>query len=72
VATTYNAPHSAQLPWNQNRSVKPLRSVYHVKPGETLDHVSANTGLPKQVLIQLNSHTLGAGGVVHSGMRLQV
>jgi LysM repeat protein len=63
---------SAPLNPLQNRHVRPLRSVHHVKPGETLPMIAGMYGLGTNELIQLNSHAVGGGGIVHPGMRLQV
>jgi hypothetical protein len=62
------APHSPL----QGRHVRPLRSVHNVRPGETLPQIAAMYGLGTNELIQLNSHAVGGGGIVHPGMRLQV
>jgi len=56
----------------QNRHVRPLRSVHHVKPGETLSGIASMYGMTANELAQLNSYAIGGGGVVHPGMRLQV
>lgn len=54
------------------RDVRPLRSTHHVVPGETLASIAGQYGIEPQTLIQMNSHAIGAGGIVHPGMRLQV
>jgi LysM repeat protein len=55
-----------------NRHIRPLRSVHTVTPGETLNTVAAMHGLEPNELIQLNSHAIGTGGIIHPGMRLEI
>jgi LysM repeat protein len=55
-----------------NRTIRPLRSVHTVTPGQNLHTIASMYGLEPNTLIQLNSHALGAGGIVHPGMRLEV
>jgi LysM repeat protein len=68
TAVDPGAPHNPL----QQRHVRPLRSVHNVKPGETLPQIAAMYGMGSNELIQLNSHAVGGGGIVHPGMRLQV
>jgi len=72
MATTYRTGESSSSLVAATRVVRPLRSVHHVVPGETLGSIAARYGLQPNELIQLNSHTLGATNVPHAGMRLQV
>jgi LysM repeat protein len=55
-----------------DRHVRPVRSVHNVRPGETLPQIAGMYGMTANELIQLNSHAVGGGGIVHPGMRLQV
>jgi LysM repeat protein len=54
------------------RVVKPMRTVHSVKPGENLSDISGMYGISRSDLIKANSHTLGAEGIVHPGMRLEI
>jgi LysM repeat protein len=54
------------------RVVKPMRTVHSVKPGENLSDISGLYGISISDLIKANSHTLGAEGIVHPGMRLEI
>jgi predicted Zn-dependent protease len=54
------------------RVVRPMRTVHSVKPGENLADVAAMYGISQADLIKANSNALGAAGVVHPGMRLEI
>lgn len=56
----------------ENRVYRPLRSVHTVTPGETIHTIASKYGMEPNQLIQLNSHAIGSGGVIHPGMRLEV
>jgi len=72
MATQYaQVPGGASVPHNQ-RQVRPLRSVHHVRPGENLLQVAGKYGTTPEALIQMNSHQIGSAGIIHPGMRLQV
>jgi LysM repeat protein len=70
MATQYGAKATSSVA--SLRDVRPLRSTHHVAPGETLTSIAGMYGIEPQTLIQMNSHAVGAGGIVHPGMRLQV
>jgi hypothetical protein len=49
-----------------------MRTVHSVKPGENLADVASMYGISQADLIKANSNALGAAGVVHPGMRLEI
>lgn len=72
MATTYSMSSPVSAGPVTKRDIRPLRSVHTVTPGETLSTIASKYGLEPQTLLQLNSHAIGSGGIVHPGLRLQI